>query len=170
MGRPIPDDDEPLELPREFDADDEAAGLPEAEELAFAEISDGPEEVGLDTELGMFDAFEPAIDADDDISVLEDETLGELVAELDADGEESGWLEESEGSGEVWEDDVSEDEEEYGHNDGGLEGVDDPLVDGLSDDEESTALDDDGDGPFGDPLGDELLREIAREGAASERS
>lgn len=171
MGRPLPDDDELLELPKPLDADDEAPGLPEAEELALAEIGDGPEEVGLDTELGALDPFEPVVDVvDDDVSVsaLEDEPAAEdIVAELDAEGDESGWLDESEGSNEDWDDDFDTGEEEGFYDDGGLEGVDDPMLDSLVDvDDDPIRLDQD-DEAFGDDLGEDLLREIVGEGAVS---
>jgi hypothetical protein len=170
VGRPIQDEEELLELPPPLDADDEATGVPEAEELALADIDDGPEDIGLDTEVGTADAFEPGVDADEDDSALDDEPAGELVAEVDAEGEESGWLEESEGSGEPYTDeDLADDDEDYdSSDDGGLEGVDDPLADGLDDEERERELEDDDSG-FGDELGEELLREIAGEGTASKR-
>jgi hypothetical protein len=170
VGRRIPDEEELLELPPSLGADDEATGVPEADELAVMDIDDGPEEIGLEIELGTVDGFEPGVDAlEEQASVLEDEPAGELVADVDAEGDESGWLEESEGSNEPWdEDDLADDDEDYAGDDGGLEGVDDPLADGLDDEDGESSLGDD-DGAFGDELGDELLREIAGEGTASER-
>jgi hypothetical protein len=169
VGRRITDEEELLELPPPLDGDDEA-GVPGTEELALADIDDGPEEIGLETELGMTDGFEPGVDAiEEQASVLDDEPAGELIAEVDAEGDEGGWLEESEGSSEPWSDeDLDDDDEDYAGEDGGLEGVDDPLADGLEDDDGESQLDEDDD-TFGDELNDELLREIAGEGTASER-
>jgi hypothetical protein len=170
VGRPILDDEEDLELPPPLDADDEAIGVPGAEEAAVADIEDGPEEIGLDAEVGTADGFEPGVDPlEEQASVLDDEPAGELVAEVDAEGDEGGWLEESEGSAEPWADEeLADDDEDYAGDDGGLEGVDDPMADGLDDEEGESSLGDD-DGTLADELGDELLREIAGEGTASER-
>ena len=172
MGKLIPDDDEVLELPAPLDGDDEAPGVAEAEELALAEIPEGPEDIGLETEVGMLDSFEPSVDLDEEPSMLDDVSpmQDELLGEVDIDDEEGGWLEESEGGGQgAWDDDlVDDDEDEDFVDDGGLEGVDDPMLDGLDDEEESVALDADSD-MSGEDLGEDLLREIAQEGAVTGR-
>jgi hypothetical protein len=172
VGRPVLDEEElhELELPPPLDADDEATGVPGAEDVALAEIGDGPEDIGLDAEVGMTDGFEPGVEPlEEQASVLEDEPAGELIAEVDAEGDEGGWLEESEGSAEPWSDgELDDDDEDYAGDDGGLEGVDDPLADGLDDEDGESHLGDD-DGTLGDELQDELLREIAGEGTAAER-
>jgi hypothetical protein len=171
VGKPIADDDELLELPAPLDGDDEAPGVAEAEELALAEIGDGPEDIGLETEVGMLDSFEPGVDLDEEPSMLDDVSpmQDDLLAELDDDDEEGGWLEESEGTGGAFDDDLVDDEEDEGFtDDGGLEGVEDPMLDGLDDEEDSVSLDADND-LTGEDLGEDLLREITQEGAVSGR-
>jgi hypothetical protein len=171
VGKPIPEDDEVLELPAPLDADDEAPGVAEAEELALAEIPDGPEDIGLETEVGMLDSFEPGVDLDEEPSMLDDVSplQDDLLGELDTDDEEGGWLEESEGAQGSWDDDLVDDVEGEGFvDDGGLEGVEDPLLDGL-DDEEDSVVGDAEDDSASDDLGEDLLREIAQEGAVSGR-
>jgi hypothetical protein len=171
VAKEIPDDDEVLELPPSLDGDDEVPGFAEADELALAEIGDGPEDVGLEVEVGMLDGFEPGVDLDDEPSMLDDTmpAQDDLLAELDADDDdEGGWLAESEGSEGSWDDDLVDDNEEGGFvDDGGLEGVDDPMLDGLDDEETSLNLDLDGD--VGEDLGEDLLREIGQEGAVTGR-
>ena len=170
MGKPIDEDDEALELPAPLDGDDEVPGVAESEELALAEIPDGPEEIGLETETGMLDSFEPGVDLLEEPSMLLDEGAhDDFLAEVDADGEEGGWLEESEGlGGSSFDEDLSLDDDEDFVDDGGLEGVDDPMVDGIDDDEDAKpGLDAEADEH--DDLGEDLLREIVQEGAVTRR-
>jgi hypothetical protein len=171
VGKPIPEDDEVLELPAPLDPDDEAPGLAEAEELALADIPEGPEDIGLETEVGTLDSFEPGVDLDEEPSMLDDVSAApdDTLSELDIDDEEGGWLDESEGAQGSWDEDLVDDEEGEGFvDDGGLEGVEDPMLDGLDDEEESVATDADGDSASED-LGEDLLREIGQEGAVSGR-
>jgi hypothetical protein len=171
VGKPMAEDDELLELPAPLDGDDEAPGVAEAEEFALAEIPDGPEDIGLETELGMLDSFEPGVDLDEEPSMLDDVSpmQDELLAEVDSEDEEEGWLEESEGAEGVFDDDLVDDEEDEGFaDDGGLEGVEDPMLDGLDDEEDSVSLDADND-LTGEDLGEDLLLEIMQEGAVSGR-
>jgi hypothetical protein len=170
VGNPIADDDEALELPGSLDGDDEVPGVAESEELALAEIPDGPEDIGLETETGMLDSFEPGIDDDEEPNsmLLDEGSHDDFMAEVDADGDEGGWLEESEGLAGAFEDDLSLDDDEDFVDDGGLEGVDDPMLDGIEDEEDMPDLDADAD--EGEDLGEDLLREIVQEGAVTKRS
>jgi hypothetical protein len=172
VGRQIPDEDDELELPGNLDGDEEAPGIAEADELALAEIDDGPEEIGLDTETGAIDPFEFPIDPEEDLSLLDDGPLEEVVAEVDAEGEEGGWLEESEGSSEPLGEDLVDDDEddEYSLDDGGLEGVDDPMLDDIEEQEDLLGEDDDEDEPAReahDELDDDTLPEPLQQTGSS---
>lgn len=141
MGKVIAEDDELLEFPDDLDEDDEATGVDDADELTLSEIEDGPEEIGLDVEtLERDDALTGLDDEDDDVSAesaLDDEPL-ELDTDLSEGEDEEGWTEGSEGAGAAWDDELptDADEDEEDADDGGLEGVDDPLIDGIPDDDE----------------------------------
>ncbi len=146
MGKLIDEDDELPELedtPEVSEGnDEEALGIEDAEELTLAEIEDGPEEIGLDTEtLESADAFEGALDEELENGLVGDDAPLELGNDLEDEGEEDGWTEESEGSGGAWDDDTLDDElaeeDEELDEDGGLEGLEE--LEELED----SALDDD---------------------------
>lgn len=131
MGKVIADDDELPELSDSLDGDEETLGLEDGDELGLGEIEEGPEEIGLDVETLAGDAgLEDGFDDDEDaVGALDDAPL-ELDDELDEEGDEGGWTEESEGSGASWDDDALDGEEDGdADDDGGLEGVEDPLLD-----------------------------------------
>jgi hypothetical protein len=166
VGRAIRDDeDDFLELPRASDADDEEVGVLDADELLFSDIGDESEDVGLDADpLGIADGMLALDDEKDDgtpSSLLDDAPL-ELDAEVDAEGEEGGWTEDNEGSGELWEDDLAiELPSEAVDEDAGEEGVDDPLLDGLPDERAPALSEDDDEDDEGDSwMDEELLRDI----------
>lgn len=137
------EDDELPVLTDELDAEDEVLGLEDAEDLVLAEIDEGPEEIGLDVETlegeeGLGDELD---DDDDDVLGLDDKPL-DLDDELDESGDEDGWTEDSEGASEPWDDDDAADEEEEGHvDDGGLEGVEEPIEDLLDETETTIPID-----------------------------
>lgn len=143
MGKVIAEDDELLEFPDDLEEDDEATGVDDGDELGLSEIEDGPEEIGLDVETlegeGSLASLLDDEDDDDVASVLDDEPL-DLGNDLDDDDDEEGWTEGSEGAGAAWDDELLEGDEgeDVDDDDGGLEGVDDPLVDGIVDEDERT--------------------------------
>ncbi len=145
---------------------DEPLGVDDAEALVSADIADGPEEVGLDTEAGLGRDGQDygLLDDEPEGEADENEPLEGFEPELDADDEdEGGWTDDSEGSNEPVDTDAIADDETPLEDDGGLEGVDDPMLEGLSDelppllpdgasDEESDTLVED--------LGDDWLKKI----------
>lgn len=167
MGKVVHEDDEVPGLDDTLDESDEVPGTEDAEELMLAELDDGPEEVGLDTELAS-DAAEPLLDTfeDDGSAWASDDAPLEVEHDLDVDGEEQGWLEDSEGTDQDWADDVGLDEDTESYDDGGLEGVEDPLLDDLDEVESNEALSEqeddlEEDEAFEDALNEEFLREIS---------
>jgi hypothetical protein len=160
----LPDDDELPELPGELGPDDELAGTADADDLVLADIGDGPEELGLDADAALdADSVDSALDAEeeDGVAWTLDDSPVEVDAELDLDGDEQGWTDDNEGSAEAWDDDLSLDEEETDLDDGGLEGVEDPLLDGLDDEGDSEALSEgDDEDEYPEDLGDDLVRGI----------
>jgi hypothetical protein len=168
VGRPSIDDleDDDLDLP-EGDApdDDGAVGVDDADELLLHDVRDEPEDVGLDTEsLGGADALAAQLldVLDDETSALTDDAPLEIDADIDAEGDEHGWTDDSEGAeGEPWEEGLTDDLGDELGDDGGEEGVDDPLLDGLPDDLSRPREDgeDDEEGVIDGSL-DDLVREI----------
>jgi hypothetical protein len=157
VGKVIADDDELPEFTDSLDEDGGAIGLDDPDDLA-TDIDEGPEDVGLDVDtLGG---------AEDDDLLLDEEE--EESGELDADGslelegiddddddDEHGWTEGSEGSGEGFDDDLPDDDEDGElDDDGGLEGLEEPELEGSSDDEEtSVSIGDDDDEESDEELG-----------------
>lgn|GEM_PF-4082943 len=149
------DHDEPEETQREGE---ELVGTPDAEELVLADIGGGPEEIGLDAETYADERGDQALsaellDADDGEEgegarwALDEKSL-EFEEDLGLDEEEERWTEDSEGMGSALEDSFDLDDEDGVSDDGGLEGVEDPSMDGL-------ALDEDEDDEVVLPLRDE---------------
>jgi hypothetical protein len=125
--------------------DDEALGTPDADELVLAEIGDGPEEVGLDTESGADEQADVGalelldLEEDDGARAALDDALPDLADDFAQDEDEQSWTEDSEGFGGSWEeDDLELDDEAESSDDGGLEGVDDPLLERLEIDEDAS--------------------------------
>jgi len=133
------EEDELLDELEDFDdEDEEAIGLGDGDALDRAEIEDAPEDVGLDVE--TFAGTEDGLALDDDEddpteSALDDSTL-DIDGDLDDEEDEHGWTEGSEGTGGAFDEPLDDDDEADESDDGGLEGVDDPLIDALVDDEE----------------------------------
>jgi hypothetical protein len=146
----------------------EPVGVEDSDELSAGEIEDGPEQVGLDTEtLAGRDALDLSTLVDGEGEAhgegLADQPLEGFDADLDLQGDEDGWTQDSEASGDVWDDATLGDEELPADDDGGLEGVDDPLLDGLPDELPPLEDDDDEDGDtIVDDLGDDWMREKGR--------
>ena len=154
----LPEGDEP--------EDDGSVGVDDAEELLLSDLRDEPEEVGLDTEAtGSADALSTQLlDLDEEADdPLADDTPLELEADIDAEGEEHGWTHDSEGAGNEGWDEASEgfDFDEEVPEDGGEEGVDDPLLDGLPEEvpRAPESAEDDQEGVIDGSL-DDLVREI----------
>jgi hypothetical protein len=170
VGKVLPDDDDDLSVPTdELGGDEELVGTDDTEELVLAELGEGPEEVGLDVELGADERSESVtldlLDADEEEGTrwALDDALADVDEELDVADEEGGWTADSEGLGGVWDDEVGIDDDEENADDGGLEGVDDPLLDQLDLDalenapleQDDVDLEDesrDGEGDLGDEL------------------
>ena len=162
VGKVLPDElllpdleDDDLEEPTDkLGAGEELVGTTDAEELILADIGEGPEEVGLDVETGAEDergeaaAGAELLDADDseegDRWALEDRIELESDLDLDDDDDEGGWTQDSEGMGGTFDEEVGLDDEESATDDGGLEGVDDPMLDDFAaeedEDDDSSAL------------------------------
>jgi hypothetical protein len=164
--------DDDFDLPEgpdldEVDDDDGSVGVDDAEDLLLSELRDGePEDVGLDTEsTGSESALVTSLlDIEDEESdTAADEGALDIDDEIDAEGEEHGWTEGSEGSGgsEPWDDDMTDELGEQPGEDGGEEGVDDPLLDSLPEELQRprVADDDDGEGVVDDSMED-LVRDI----------
>ena len=165
MAHPLSEpDDDLLELPPGSIGEDEEVGVDDAEELLFQELDLATEDVGLDAETGGADAFGALAIDDDDPSEdepLEDATLP-VEDDLDADEQEHGWLEDSDGSpDDGWDDSLPDDLDDEEGDDGGEEGVDDPLLDGLPEDATRARRHDDEDDAEG--FEDDGLDEFARE-------
>ncbi|MFT3922605.1 MAG: hypothetical protein QM778_08740 [Myxococcales bacterium] len=179
MGKVLPDelvfpdleDDEDTQL----EGDEELVGTPDADDIVLADIGGGPEEIGLDAETGADERGEGALGAElldaDDLDDGEsrwslDEKSLEIEDELDLDDEDERWTEDSEGMGSALGDDLDLDDDESLTDDGGLEGVDDPMVDGLDLDGdedgllEKRAIDDEDEEESANELGDELSSDL----------
>jgi hypothetical protein len=129
------EDDDLLDEPGDAGGDDEEVGVADADELLLHDLGDEPEDVGLDTEALGGAELGASLDADDadegQAGLLDDAPL-EVESEIDADGEEHGWTEDSEGASEGWDEELPPElAEDGGGGDAGEEGVDDPLLDGL---------------------------------------
>jgi hypothetical protein len=169
VGRPSTEDleTEDLDLPEgDEPEDDGGVGVDDADELLLSDLRDEPEDVGLDTETaGSADALSTQLlDLDDEAAEgsLVDDTPLELDADIDAEGDEHGWTEGSEGAGnEPWDESESFDFDEEAAEDGGEEGVDDPLLDGLPEElpRPPESAEDDDEGVIDGSL-DDLVREI----------
>jgi hypothetical protein len=161
VGKVLPDELVPLD----FEDDDiaepasgalaeaEPVGTPDAEDLVLADIGNGPEEIGLDTETGGDERADLLSgefleeSEEGDRWALDNSTL-DIEQELDLDDDEHGWTEDSEGMGGAFDEELGlDDADDSLVDDGGLEGVDDPLLDNLavSDGDEDSLLSDDDD-------------------------
>jgi hypothetical protein len=175
MSTPRHDDDELLlELPdegehsslRDGGDDGEAVGVEDSEAVTDAELDGegGSEDVGLDTEALGAASFDDDLDGaldESDVDSATDDTPLDLGEDLDEDGDEERWTDDSEG-GSLGFDDEIDDTPLDDDDDGGLEGVDDPLIAALENDGELPDLDgedDDEDDPMDDEL-DALVLEL----------
>ncbi len=172
VSKVLPDDDDFPELPDEVSDDEvqigteELVGTKDADELVLAELGEGPESVGLDTESGVEERGEGAadfLDAEDGDggSWTHEEAGIDVEAELDLGDDDEGFTGDSEGMAGSWDDDeLGLDDDAPFDDDGGLEGVEDPLLDELGlEEREGSVLDDDGDAEGAEveiALGDEL--------------
>jgi hypothetical protein len=158
----IRDDDDLIDLPPEIEGDDEQLGVEDAEELMLQDLGSEDEEVGLDTEtLGSEAGLGIELDMTEGESLL-DETPLEIEADIDAEGEEHGWTEETEGTDEPWDDMLPDDLDDGDDgDDGGEEGVEDPLLDGWPEDLPRGAIDDEDDDEEG--FEDDDLEDFTRE-------
>lgn len=173
VNKVLPHDDEFPELTEELSDEDDArpgsgvslrdeevVGTGDAEELTLAEIDDGPESIGLDVETGTGDRSDGFSDGTAELQDSDEGEAGswtldeagieagiEVDAELSLDEAEDGWTEESEGAQGVWDDGLGLEDDEAVEDDGGLEGVEDALLDelGLEDAEPARGRDDDED-------------------------
>jgi hypothetical protein len=169
MGILDEDDDEDLDIDEEESLDDdEALGVQDADALAGMDLQDDGEDVGLDTEVGMrgdLGDLSNLIDGDDDSTSdpLANDPLEGFEGEHDDDEDEHSWTEDSEGAGDAFEGEALSDDEESHEDDGGLEGVEDSLLDDWEAD--LPPLSDDPDLEEGDTLvedlGDDWLKDVA---------
>jgi hypothetical protein len=153
------DDEDELEDMEDSMQESESLGVDDADALVSLDLLDDSEEVGLDTEVGLvrdLGDVSSFIDADDesDGDPLENDPLDGFDGELDDDADEHGWTQDSEGAGDAWEGETLEDDEESHEDDGGVEGVDDPLLEDWVAD--LPALSEDPDLEEGDTLVDDL--------------
>jgi len=153
IGHRHDDDDELLELPGGSLEDGGAIGVDDSDALIDLEIDAGAEDVGLDTEsLGgalLDDELEAALDAEPEEGLAIDDIPLDLDDDLDEAGEDERWTDESEGSSFGFDDEI-EDDPLAEVDDGGLEGVDDPLIAALENDGELPALDGEDDAELDD--------------------
>lgn len=174
--RELPDlEDDDIEEPTgSLGSEEELVGTPDAEELALSDIGEGPEEIGLDVETGSDERAEAAVTAELLDSTdseegerwsLDDRTF-DIQEDLELEDDEQGWTEDSEGMGGAFDEEVGLSDEESPADDGGLEGVDDPMLDSfaLEEDEDedsllsdSDDLDDDEEEDLESDFGDSLL-------------
>lgn len=147
----------------------ESLGVDDGDALASMDLRDDSEDVGLDTEVGLLrdlGDLSSLIDGDDesDGDPLENDPLDGFEGELDDGADEGGWTEDSEGAGDAWEGEALADDEEAHEDDGGLEGVEDSLLDDWVAD--LPALSDDPDLEEGDTLvddlGDDWMKKLGR--------
>jgi hypothetical protein len=153
-------------------AEGEPVGTPDADDLVLADIGNGPEEIGLDAETGGDERADllsgELLDGEEseegDRWALDNSTL-DIEQELDLDDDEHGWTEDSEGMGGAFDEELGlDDDDDSLVDDGGLEGVDDPLLDNLAVGDEDSLLSDDDDDDLEDgeedyqgDLGDAVL-------------
>ena len=150
---------EELEELSDLDSGAEELGLDDGREVGAGEIEDAPEDVGLDVETGGLAGLdtteESFLDEDAEPSALDDATL-ELENDDEEDEEEDGWTVESEGTGSAFDEELPDDEEEPLGDDGGLEGMEEPLLDDFVEDEGDNSFSIEGD----DLSGDEELERV----------
>jgi hypothetical protein len=164
------DDDFDLPEGGDDDDDDGTIGVEDAEDLLLSELRDEPEDVGLDTESAGAEGalVTQLLDIDDDESALDDGAGPlDLEDDIDAEGDEHGWTEGSEGSAgeDPWEEGLGDELGDSLGDDGGEEGVDDPLLDGLPEElQRPGALDEDNEEGVLDDSMEDLVRDIG-EGA-----
>ncbi len=142
------DGEDESQSPEQALSDEEPVGTPDAEELLLSDIGDGPEEVGLDAEtegdaraeaLGseLWDGEEA--DEGGEPWTLDERGLDDEL-EFEFEEDEHGWTEDSEGMGAAFDEEFSLEDETASVDDGGLEGVEDPLLDQLNVDEDDDSL------------------------------
>lgn len=146
----------------------EPQGVADGEELVLAQLDELHDEGGLDVEAGVEGGLDitTMVDADDPDEEPDDaraDASFEDGALIDAAGDEDGWTEGSEGDAELYQSDFTDDDEAAHDDDGGVDGTDDPLHDGLEEDALPPLHGADADDNAVDEIEQELLREIAQE-------
>jgi len=146
----------------------EPQGIAEGEELILAQLDDNHDEGGLDVEAGVEGGLDitTMVDGDDPEEALDDtraDASFEDGSSIDSTGEEDGWLEGSEGDPEPFSSEFSDAEDATDTDDGGIDGTDDPLHDGLDEDALPPLHDHEPDDTLVDEIEHDLLREIAHE-------